>query len=60
MSPAPETPSSPRPRWPSPEAPSSLTPAELANRAAGIVVGKLGTATVEPEELIGLPSRPQT
>ena len=34
--------------------------AELANRAAGIVVGKLGTATVEPEELIGLPSRPQT
>jgi len=26
--------------------------AELANRAAGIVVGKLGTATVEPEELI--------
>jgi D-beta-D-heptose 7-phosphate kinase/D-beta-D-heptose 1-phosphate adenosyltransferase len=26
--------------------------AELANRAAGIVVGKLGTATVLPEELI--------
>ena len=26
--------------------------AELANRAAGIVVGKLGTATVEPEELL--------
>lgn len=26
--------------------------AELANRAAGIVVGKLGTATVEPKELI--------
>lgn len=26
--------------------------AELANRAAGIVVGKLGTATVEPRELI--------
>ncbi len=29
--------------------------AELANRAAGIVVGKLGTATVLPEELINLP-----
>lgn len=29
--------------------------AELANRAAGIVVGKLGTATVLPDELIGLP-----
>ena len=27
--------------------------AELANRAAGIVVGKLGTAVVEPEELLG-------
>jgi rfaE bifunctional protein kinase chain/domain len=26
--------------------------AELANRAAGIVVGKLGTAVVEPEELL--------
>ena len=26
--------------------------AELANRAAGIVVGKLGTATVEPDELL--------
>lgn len=26
--------------------------AELANRAAGIVVGKLGTATVKPDELI--------
>lgn len=26
--------------------------AELANRAAGVVVGKLGTATVEPNELI--------
>jgi len=26
--------------------------ATLANRAAGIVVGKLGTATVEPEELL--------
>ena len=26
--------------------------AELANRAAGVVVGKLGTATVEPSELI--------
>jgi D-beta-D-heptose 7-phosphate kinase/D-beta-D-heptose 1-phosphate adenosyltransferase len=26
--------------------------AELANRASGIVVGKLGTATVEPEELV--------
>ena len=31
--------------------------ADLANRAAGIVVGKLGTATVLPEELIGLPTR---
>ena len=29
--------------------------AEIANRAAGIVVGKLGTATVEPDELINLP-----
>ncbi len=29
--------------------------AELANRAAGIAVGKLGTATVLPEELLGLP-----
>jgi D-beta-D-heptose 7-phosphate kinase/D-beta-D-heptose 1-phosphate adenosyltransferase len=27
--------------------------ARLANRAAGVVVGKLGTATVEPNELIG-------
>jgi D-beta-D-heptose 7-phosphate kinase/D-beta-D-heptose 1-phosphate adenosyltransferase len=27
--------------------------AELANRAAGIVVGKLGTASVTPEELLG-------
>lgn len=26
--------------------------AELANRAAGVVVGKLGTATVEPSELL--------
>lgn len=26
--------------------------AKLANRAAGVVVGKLGTATVEPEELV--------
>ncbi len=26
--------------------------AELANRAAGVVVGKLGTATVRPEELV--------
>ena len=57
MSPAPETPSSPRPRWPSPEAPKLAHAADLANRAAGIVVGKLGTATVLPEELIGLPTR---
>jgi D-beta-D-heptose 7-phosphate kinase/D-beta-D-heptose 1-phosphate adenosyltransferase len=28
--------------------------AELANRAAGIVVGKLGTAAVTPEELLGI------
>ncbi len=28
--------------------------AELSNRAAGIVVGKLGTATVTPEELLSL------
>jgi bifunctional ADP-heptose synthase (sugar kinase/adenylyltransferase) len=28
----------------------------LANRAAGIVVGKLGTATVEYDELFGNPS----
>jgi D-beta-D-heptose 7-phosphate kinase/D-beta-D-heptose 1-phosphate adenosyltransferase len=27
------------------------TASRLANRAAGIVVGKLGTATVSPEEL---------
>jgi bifunctional ADP-heptose synthase (sugar kinase/adenylyltransferase) len=26
--------------------------AHLANRAAGVVVGKLGTATVRPEELL--------
>lgn len=31
--------------------------AELANRAAGIVVGKLGTATVLPEELLATASR---
>lgn len=31
--------------------------AELANRAAGIVVGKLGTATVLPEELLASISR---
>ncbi len=30
--------------------------AELANRAAGIVVGKLGTATVTPAEIIGEPA----
>ncbi|MDP2204806.1 MAG: D-glycero-beta-D-manno-heptose-7-phosphate kinase [Alphaproteobacteria bacterium] len=29
-----------------------LTAAELANIAAGIVVGKIGTATVQPEEII--------
>ncbi|MGQ9896858.1 MAG: D-glycero-beta-D-manno-heptose-7-phosphate kinase [Acidobacteriota bacterium] len=37
--------------------------AQLANRAAGIVVGKLGTATVRPEELIAgqsLTRRPPT
>jgi bifunctional ADP-heptose synthase (sugar kinase/adenylyltransferase) len=27
------------------------TAVRIANRAAGIVVGKLGTATVQPEEL---------
>ena len=26
--------------------------ADLANRAAGIVVGKVGTSTVSPEELL--------
>jgi len=31
---------------------SLATAAELSNRAAGIVVGKLGTATVLPEELL--------
>jgi D-beta-D-heptose 7-phosphate kinase/D-beta-D-heptose 1-phosphate adenosyltransferase len=31
--------------------------AELANRAAGIVVGKLGTASVTPEELLGSTQR---
>jgi D-beta-D-heptose 7-phosphate kinase/D-beta-D-heptose 1-phosphate adenosyltransferase len=30
--------------------------ARLANRAAGIVVGKLGTATVTPEEIEGAPT----
>lgn len=32
---------------------SSLEAALVANHAAGIVVGKIGTATVTPEELIG-------
>jgi D-beta-D-heptose 7-phosphate kinase/D-beta-D-heptose 1-phosphate adenosyltransferase len=32
--------------------------AELANRASGIVVGKLGTATVTPAELFSNPSKP--
>lgn len=32
---------------------SAAEAAELANAASGIVVGKLGTATVSPEELIG-------
>jgi D-beta-D-heptose 7-phosphate kinase/D-beta-D-heptose 1-phosphate adenosyltransferase len=31
---------------------TALEAAELANRASGIVVGKLGTATVGPEELV--------
>jgi D-beta-D-heptose 7-phosphate kinase/D-beta-D-heptose 1-phosphate adenosyltransferase len=30
-----------------------LEAAMLANRAAGIAIGKLGTATVSPEELAG-------
>jgi D-beta-D-heptose 7-phosphate kinase/D-beta-D-heptose 1-phosphate adenosyltransferase len=34
--------------------------AALANRAAGIVVGKLGTATVLPEELLGENSNAKT
>jgi D-glycero-beta-D-manno-heptose-7-phosphate kinase len=29
------------------------TAAHLANAAAGVVVGKLGTATVTPQELLG-------
>jgi D-beta-D-heptose 7-phosphate kinase/D-beta-D-heptose 1-phosphate adenosyltransferase len=32
---------------------SAATAAELANRASGIVVGKVGTATVTPAELMG-------
>ena len=28
--------------------------AEFANLAAGVVVGKVGTATVSPEEILGL------
>ncbi len=32
---------------------SAREAAEMANHAAGIVVGKLGTATVGPEELVG-------
>ena len=32
--------------------------AELANRASGIVVGKLGTATVTPGRIASQPARP--
>ena len=45
---------------------ASATPAEaaeIANRASGIVVGKLGTATVSPKELLAsfdLPTAPDT
>jgi D-beta-D-heptose 7-phosphate kinase/D-beta-D-heptose 1-phosphate adenosyltransferase len=33
------------------------TAAHFANAAAGVVVGKLGTATVTPEELVAYVSR---
>jgi hypothetical protein len=41
-----------RPKWPTTTATSSNITAALANLAAGIVVGKLGTATVSPCELL--------
>jgi hypothetical protein len=51
MSPAPATPRSPPSCSPSPPAPPGNRRPLLANAAAGVVVGKLGTATVTPAEL---------
>ena len=39
-------------RWRLPPGASPLEAAIISNHAAGIVVGKIGTATVAPDELL--------
>ena len=50
-SPAPATRSSPRSACCSARAPTCATAVRIANEAAGVVVGKLGTAVATPDEL---------